>query len=194
MTKLGSGNLTLATSNSYTGTTSVGGGTLLLSGSIASTSVQVNAATATLFVSATGTLPATANLNISAGQAIIAPATGAGIRPRTLSSVAVSGTGSVLLQSPVTYSQRTVLSVGPLTITGGKLDVANNDLILTSTPLSSVQGYLATGFGNGSWNGNGLTSSIAQAIAGNAGITQKTAIGYATAASVNLTSFDGLGG
>ena len=70
--------------------------------------------------------------------------------------------------------------------------LANNDLILTSTPLSSVQGYLATGFGNGSWNGNGLTSSIAQAIAGNAGITQKTAIGYATAASVNLTSFDGL--
>ena len=75
-----------------------------------------------------------------------------------------------------------------LSITGGTLDLASNDLTVAATPISTISGYIDGGFNNGNWNGAGLTSSAAQAASSAA---HKTALGYATASSLGVTTFDG---
>jgi hypothetical protein len=49
---------------------------------------------------------------------------------------------------------------------GGQFDLSNNHFILTyssSDPLSTIAGYLKSGFNNGAWNGSGIISSAAAA-------------------------------
>ncbi|MGD0465032.1 MAG: glycoside hydrolase family 44 protein [Tepidisphaeraceae bacterium] len=57
------------------------------------------------------------------------------------------------------------VSVASLSISsGGKLDIANNHLIINyggSDPIATIAGYLATGYANGNWNGPGIDSSAA---------------------------------
>jgi hypothetical protein len=81
-----------------------------------------------------------------------------------------------------------MLSVGSLLITASKLDLTNNDMILTATAATTVGGYITSAFNHGSWTGDGLTSNTAQADLTSA---HKTAIGYATASSIGATVFDG---
>src|SRR5204863_8400394 len=49
------------------------------------------------------------------------------------------------------------------------------------------KGYLQQGFAGGAWTGNGLTSSAAAG----AGSAHKTALGYAEASSIGVSTFDG---
>ncbi len=63
--------------------------------------------------------------------------------------------------------------IGTLTIDGGTFDLTSNDLILDSTPLASVASDLSS---------RELISSIAPAALG---------LGYATASSIGVNSFDG---
>jgi len=90
------------------------------------------------------------------------------------------------LQIPPDGTPSHVSQVNTLTIASGTLDLTNNDLIVVNTPVTTVASYIAGAFNNGAWNGAGLTSSSAQAAGAN-----KTALGYATAASVGISTFDG---
>jgi hypothetical protein len=125
----------------------------------------------------------------------------------------VSGDGTLVVPTGVTlhvtsFSQSSVQVAGTLIVdpSGGaapvnstdtlhidppnaaKLDLNDNDLIATATPLPSVAAYIASGYNGGSWTGPGLTSSSAQAAAASA---HPTALGYATASSINTSTFDG---
>ena len=75
-----------------------------------------------------------------------------------------------------------------LSITGGTLDLADNDLIVASTPLTTVAGYIRSAYNSGGWNGGGLTGTSAQSTSSG---NHKTALAYATAASLGIASFDG---
>jgi hypothetical protein len=74
---------------------------------------------------------------------------------------------------------------------GGKLDLTNNAMIVTGTPLSTIKNYITSAFNVGSWNGIGITSSNAAAIAANPANPHKTAVAYATASSIAVTTFNG---
>jgi hypothetical protein len=69
-----------------------------------------------------------------------------------------------------------------LTVTGGHLDLTDNDLVLDyagASPLNTVRQYLQTGRGSGAWTGTGIVSSAA------AGDGQKrTAIAIAEASQL----------
>jgi hypothetical protein len=70
-----------------------------------------------------------------------------------------------------------------------KLDLANNDMAIDYTgdsPRNTIQNQIKSGFANGSWNGNGITSSSAQAST-----SPKGAIGFAEASTLGVGTFDG---
>jgi hypothetical protein len=58
-------------------------------------------------------------------------------------------------------------NLSSLTISaGGQFDISNNHFILTyssSDPLSTIAGYIKSGYNNGGWNGLGIISSSAAA-------------------------------
>jgi len=59
---------------------------------------------------------------------------------------------------PVTFSSLSISS-------GGVLDVSNNHIFVTygsSDPISTIAGYIETGYNGGHWNGSGIISSVAQ--------------------------------
>jgi hypothetical protein len=87
--------------------------------------------------------------------------------------------------SPSNVSVMNTLSIS------GNLDLANNDLMVTSTPIGTIGGYIKSAYNTGSWNGAGLNSSHAAAIAADSLNPHKTALGYATASSLGISSFDG---
>src|SRR5439155_6684520 len=74
-----------------------------------------------------------------------------------------------------------------LTLSGGngtKLDLADSDLIhdyAGLSPLANIQSLILTGYANGAWTGNGITSSAAAAAAGS---VHRTALGYAEASNL----------
>jgi autotransporter-associated beta strand protein len=160
ITKAGTGAWSLTGVNTYTGATTVGGGTLSVSGSIATSSgVTVNNASATFDAASGQTVK---SLTITAGQARVSSA-----------------------------ALRTVLTVGdgtsaanPLSLTGGKLDLANNALAINyaagaandAAAFASVRSQLKSGYNGGDWKGaTGITSSS---------INTLSAVGYALASDV----------
>jgi autotransporter-associated beta strand protein len=83
---------------------------------------------------------------------------------------------------------------------GATVDLGDNDLIYdydnggVADPAQStmVKNLLLTGRNGGAWNGTGLTSSVAQAVASNSAIPYKTALAYAEASKTGLATFDGV--
>jgi hypothetical protein len=57
------------------------------------------------------------------------------------------------------------------------LNLNDNTLILNSQPVSAVTNYLTSGYANGAWNGNGISSSVA-------GSTPQRSLGYAEASDL----------
>jgi hypothetical protein len=57
------------------------------------------------------------------------------------------------------------INLASLSITGsGELDINNNHLIITygaSDPITTIAGYIASGYNTGNWNGPGIISSVA---------------------------------
>jgi hypothetical protein len=84
-----------------------------------------------------------------------------------------------------------VSRLNTLSISGGSFDLADNDLIVDVTPLAAIKSLIVAGFNGGPWNGNALTSSNARVIAADQSNMHKTALGYATATSIGVTTFDG---
>jgi hypothetical protein len=72
----------------------------------------------------------------------------------------------------------------------GVLDMSDNDLILDYggvTPIATVANQIKTGFANGAWTGKGITS----ASAASASPAHPTALGYADASTLAVSTFDG---
>jgi autotransporter-associated beta strand protein len=118
----------------------------------------------------------------------------------TASSLAING-GKVILASNTTSGSGWTstnpvsnINVSSLTIAANSvLDIANNHIIIdygATDPMSTILGYLKSGFNNGAWNGtSGIISSTAQTKTN--GLTYS--IGWAdgadkTGAVTNLTS------
>jgi fibronectin-binding autotransporter adhesin len=165
--KVGTDTVTLSAANVYNGPTNVNQGTLLVSttGSIASSAVTVGGGT----------------LNFAASTS--------GILVRNLTSLNItSGSANVLAAPTATQNTiRSVLVTPSVTISGGDLDLANNDMIEKSTASSSVLSQIKAGFHapSGYWNGTG--GIISSSAAGNA--QHLTALGYMQSTG---GSFDGV--
>ena len=75
----------------------------------------------------------------------------------------------------------------------GVLDLTNNALLINYTgasPLTTIAGDLKTGYSSGGWNGVGIQSSAAAAVAISANI-HKTALGFGDASTLGIGSFAG---
>ena len=74
------------------------------------------------------------------------------------------------------------MEITSLSITGnGQLDVNNNHIIITygsSDPLSTIAGYIKSGYNGGGWNGPGIISTAAQTLTNGL----KYSLGYADGA------------
>ena len=77
----------------------------------------------------------------------------------------------------------------------GKLDLSDNQFIVDysgASPINATRAEIIQGFAGGSWTGNGITSSVAASIAGDASQIHKTAIGYGEASTLGVGSFGGI--
>ncbi len=77
-------------------------------------------------------------------------------------AVAIQPTGTLQLSPNVGGQNLSSLTIS----TGGQFDISNNHFILTyssSDPLSTIAGYIKSGYNNGGWNGLGIISSAAAA-------------------------------
>jgi autotransporter-associated beta strand protein len=202
--KSGTGVESFTAANSYVGSTTVVGGTLILSttGSIISSAVYVNAGATFDW---NGSIPSTATLTDS-GTTVIGANPGSGIDTLTLAGLSISSPGQVQLLDPAAHSSRTLFVVGGLTLGGasgswqGQLDLGGNDLIVNGGSVSTLTNQLKQGFNLGRWNGSsGIVSSTA---AGNAshltalGVIQNSVDGKTTGAALygsgtTLGLFDG---
>jgi len=86
----------------------------------------------------------------------------------SVGSKSITG-GTLRLATNTTLGTGTVTSnvnLTSLSITGtGELDVNNNHIIITygsSDPITTIAGYIKSGYNNGNWNGPGIISSAAQ--------------------------------
>jgi pectinesterase len=147
LTKTGSGSLTLATTNNYSGATNISSGTLTLS--------------------STGAIPNSA-ISIDSPGVLSLTAGSAGLLGRNFASLDIAD-GTVDVMS-TTHSNRTLLVTGSLTMTSslgswvGSLDLGGNDMIVHNGNLANIQSQLKSGFnvGSGYWNGaSGIISSAA---------------------------------
>ncbi|MGD0770050.1 MAG: autotransporter-associated beta strand repeat-containing protein [Tepidisphaeraceae bacterium] len=129
----------------------------------------------------------TGGTTVSAGTLVINPTS----TPATTSALPTGGSvtiTSALLQlapgvsggsGPAATSSVEITS---LSITGnGQLDVNNNHIIITygsSDPLSTIAGYIKSGYNGGGWNGPGIISTAAQTLTNGL----KYGLGYADGA------------
>ncbi len=100
---------------------------------------------------------------------ILAPAANSGVTPVTVSSLTLGTGANSILGTATATSDRTVLILSTLTLTGGQLDLGGNDLIVHNTgsvtpaqSLTSITAAIQSGYNGGTWTGLGLTSSAAQ--------------------------------
>ena len=104
----------------------------------------------------------------------------------------ITGSGTLIVGTPTQpallelangggTSQQSAVIINP----GSQLDIGNNEFLINYSgqpdPISTIQGYLRTGYNGGAWNGPGIISSdVESADAG--GGTGGQAIGYADGA------------
>jgi hypothetical protein len=184
-----------SSTGTYSGTATVAGGNGLIE-------MKGGTLTASSFINggANNGPSSSANYTQTGGTASVGHVTGTG-------NVSVSGgTMNVnsLKQSAVTVSGGAV-NIGPngtstgaseiasVTISGaGKVDLANNSLVTSGTPGSTIRQYLKTGYSGGTWTGNGLTSSSAAASPGSRALGHTTdgsgvtTVKYTVAGDANL--------
>jgi hypothetical protein len=67
--------------------------------------------------------------------------------------------------------------------TNGKIDLTDNDMIVTDQSISLVKNFIASGYANGAWNGTGIISSNAAADA---------RFGYGQSNTLGINTFDGV--
>ncbi len=170
--KTGSDTVTISAAASYSGAdTQINQGTLAIgvSGAITSSPLDVNTG---------GTL------------SFIAQSGGAGPLARTVAGINISGGNAAVAPAPSPQSSnRSVVVTPSLSISSGKLDLTNNDMIVHNGNVAAITGLIAAGYNGGSWTGvGGIMSSTAQT-------TGNTALGVVLnndgADNPLLNTFDG---
>jgi hypothetical protein len=109
----------------------------------------------------------------------------------TITGSGVVGFGSLVSNTGTLKIDTTALLIASGTLNNSGTVDLNGKLILDytgSSPISTIKSQIATGFASGAWTGSGIKSTSAAA---NASSLHKTAIGYADASSVPLSSFGG---
>ena len=167
ITASGSGTVDLSGVNGYLGSTHVTGGSLILasSGTIASTTITVDAATnANINGILTATPALTANGHVTFGAADgVNGATTNHILPRNIGALTVGSQGTLALAAATNHTARQVLVAASLSNTG-LIDLSNNDMIVQNGNLATITNEIAQGHGsNGLWTGSGISSSSAAA-------------------------------
>jgi hypothetical protein len=100
-------------------------------------------------------------LNVVAGSySFAAPAANAGIQPLSLAALNVAAGATVSVGTAPAHSDRWVLQLGSLALTG-QLDLAGNDMILHNANLPALLELLQSGSASGGWNGQGIASTAA---------------------------------
>ena len=118
----------------------------------------------------------TATLDVNSGAMTFAAVQGGSVDLGALSIAA----GASAAIAPTTSSQPTTLNLVNLGVDpAGKFDVANNIVVISygsgTDPITTIAGWLATGYNNGLWNGAGIISTAAQSHS-------NYALGYADSA------------
>jgi hypothetical protein len=102
------------------------------------------------------------SLNITAGSfAFAAPASGSGINPIWLASLNVGSGAIVSVGTAPADSDRWVLNLSGLDVSGGTLDLGGNDMIVHGGSLSALWPQVASAAAGGFWTGPGITSTLA---------------------------------
>jgi fibronectin-binding autotransporter adhesin len=188
----GTGKLTLAgtTANTYTGVTRVNAGSLELNkpANVVAVPGDLQVFGGSVKLLADGQVAATSSVAV-ANAGTLLDLSG---HSQTLASLAI--TGASVLVGPTnggTASGTAVLRVnGAFSITGGgKLDLANNRLIVNydptaASPITAVRSALVSAYANGAWTGPGIDS---------AGISSTRSLGYAEASDVLGAAGGGFG-
>src|SRR5205814_3114638 len=79
-----------------------------------------------------------------------------------------------------------------LLVGASRLDLTNASLVVSgSNDPATIADEVKSGWSSGSWTGTGIASSNAAAIAADSSNPHKTAIGFARAGELGLTSFNG---
>jgi autotransporter-associated beta strand protein len=134
---------------------SSGNYTISGSGGIAGSGSLTKLGTSTLTLSTINTF--TGGTIVNAGSLVVGTT---GALPD--SSVSITG-GTLQLGTGTGVAQMTSLSISG----SGKLDVNNNHFLINygsgADPISTIGGYLKTGYNGGVWNGSGIDSSAAAA-------------------------------
>jgi autotransporter-associated beta strand protein len=174
----GTGKLTFAgaTANTYTGLTRVNAGSLELNkpAGVLAVPGDLQVFGGSVKFLADGQIAPASNVTV-ANPGTMLDFNG---HPQTLASLNVSGGASVTVGANGTTPLRVN---GAFSVTtGGKLDLANNKLIVdydaaASSPLASIRTALVSGYANGAWTGPGIDS---------VGIGSTRSLGYAEASDV----------
>ncbi len=114
-------------------------------------------------------------------------------------TLTVTGGTARVSQKPTASDPTGTTKVPALTVTGpGVLDLTNNALIIDyaagNSPIANIRTLLINGYAAGAWNGTAtgaVNSSTAAAVAANGANVHKTALGYAEASFLGLSSFAG---
>ena len=141
----------------------------------------------------TGAITGVGNTNVSAGASLTTPT----IRQNTLSD---SGNINIVPQAGARNPSATVNIVTSLLISGGandwtgKLDLANNDMIIHSGSLATITNQIQEGYNSGNWNGTGGIISTSAASSSShltaLGVIQNNQAGQALYTAAN--PFDGM--
>jgi hypothetical protein len=118
----------------------------------------------------------------TAGSTLVGPIANVVAEHVRESSLTVEGVLDIVANGSATGVSR----VGALDVDGGKIDLTNNALVVdytASSPISTIRSLIISGRAAGSWSGDGITSSLADA--------GSFAIGYAEATSINVSDFLG---
>ena len=124
------------------------------------------------------------------GSVIIGPSSTGNTDFVNAKSLSVYGSASLTPNGTAASVSR----VNSLSIAGGTLDLADNDLIVDYTgasPIVTIASALMTAYNHGAWTGGGLTSSKAAAMATDPSGLHRTALGFAEASALGIASFDG---
>gem|GEM_PF-1746745 len=188
--------------NSAAGYTIGGTGTLLVevglgSGSITSPQAKISSLQGSHVISAPMVLASNTTVSVSTGSSLaITRDIG------SIGSIALTKQGGGLLtlnhlrfdSVSVTDGTARVASNGSASATSvvrqvsvsgaAKLDLTNNDLVVTNGDTVAIRALVAAGYAGGAWNGAGINSSVAAAGA-------TTALAVANNSELNLVTFSG---
>jgi fibronectin-binding autotransporter adhesin len=194
--KNGAGTLTLSGSlaNTYSGATTVTGGTLTLAagGALATSSLNVSGSGSIANIN--GTLNVAPNTTVSNfGIVNFGAYTGSLISTRNLVSLNLSTNAKVNLLASSSAADRTLFETSSLTFPAifnastPTLDLSDNDMIVRNGNLSQIQALVDNGYNNGAENGSGIITSTGKTAARALGVLLNS---NGTGGNV-YTTFDG---